>query len=89
MSPPASSASVAPARPATVGDLAADGLGVFCWCHRCSHSAVLDAQMLVAQLGPHHPVPALAARLRCTNCGSRDVAARPAWPSLGLVARHG
>jgi Fur family ferric uptake transcriptional regulator len=26
--------------------------------------------------------------LRCTGCGSKDIATRPAWPSLGQVTRH-
>ena len=28
-----------PASPTTLGDLAAEGLQVFCWCHRCGHNA--------------------------------------------------
>ena len=28
-----------PANPTTLGDLAKDGLRVFCWCHRCGHNA--------------------------------------------------
>jgi hypothetical protein len=27
--------------------------------------------------------------MRCSGCGSKDVAARPDWPSLGQIARHG
>lgn len=72
----------------TLGDLAARNLGVFCWCNRCSHHASLTAATLAAQLGPHFPVPEVGGRLRCSSCGARDVASRPEWPSLGLVARH-
>lgn len=72
----------------TLGDLAARDLGVFCWCNRCSHHASLTAATLAAQLGPHFPVPEVGGRLRCSSCGARDVASRPEWPSLGLVARH-
>jgi len=44
--------------------------------------------MLVSQFGPHIPVPEIGARLRCSGCGAKDIATRPDWPSLGLVARH-
>ncbi len=74
--------------PATLGDLAAAGLAVFCWCNRCSHHSELSSAVLAAQLGPATPVPALARRLRCAGCGGRDVAARPAWPARGPVSRH-
>ena len=75
-------------RPATLSDLAAADIGVFCWCNRCSHNAVVDVGRLLAALGPALPVPAVAARMRCGRCGGRDVATRPDWPSIGVVARH-
>ncbi len=75
-------------RAASLGDLAEAGLGVFCWCNRCGHSATIAADRLVAEFGPGFPVPELGARMRCTGCGSKDVATRPDWPSLGRVARH-
>ena len=33
-------------------------------------------------------LPARGARLRCSRCRGKDVATRPAWPSLGQVTRH-
>ncbi len=75
-------------RAARLGDLAAEGVDVFCWCNRCSHNAVVACARLVAELGPAFPVPEVGARMRCSGCGAKDVATRPAWPSLGLVARH-
>ncbi len=74
---------------ATLGDLAAQGVAVFCWCNRCGHNAELATGTLVATLGPDFPVPDAGARLRCSSCRGKDVATRPAWPSLGQVARHG
>jgi hypothetical protein len=74
---------------ATLSDLAAQGVAVFCWCNRCGHNAELATETLIARLGPDFPVPDAGARLRCTACGGKDVATRPAWPSLGQVARHG
>ncbi len=74
--------------PTTLGDIAARGLAVFCWCNRCGHNAELPSERLAAELGPALPVPEVGARLRCSGCQSKDVATRPAWPSLGQVARH-
>jgi len=73
---------------ATLGELAADGLGVFCWCNRCGHNAVLEIGRLVGELGPAFPVPEVGGRLRCTGCGGKDIATRPAWPGLGPVTSH-
>ena len=75
-------------RPASLGAIADSGLGVFCWCNRCGHNAVLAIEVLIAELGAEFPVPEVGARTRCTGCGSKDVATRPAWPSMGPVARH-
>lgn len=74
--------------PARLGDIAIQGLNVFCWCNRCSHCGELDAVALTARLGPDLPVPEIGARLRCSGCGAKDVATRPGWPSLGQVAHH-
>lgn len=71
----------------TLGGLE-EGVDIFCWCNRCGHNAVMPREVLLAQLGPDMPVPAIGARLRCSGCGSKDVATRPDWPSLGQVAHH-
>jgi hypothetical protein len=73
---------------ATLGDLAEAGIGIFCWCNRCGHNAVLAVAPLIAELGPAFPVPEIGARTRCSGCGSKDVATRPDWPTMGQVARH-
>ncbi len=75
-------------RAATLGELVAEGIDVFCWCNRCSHNAVVETGRLVAELGPAMPVPEAGARMRCSGCASKDIATRPAWPSPGTVARH-
>ena len=76
-------------RPAiTLGDLAHGGIDVFCWCNRCSHNAVVPVTLLVKQLGPALPVPDVGVHMRCTGCGAKDVATRPAWRSPGQVSRH-
>jgi hypothetical protein len=75
-------------RATTLGQLAAQQVGVFCWCNRCGHNASLAAAQLITRLGPACPVPEVGAHLRCSGCGTKDVATRPDWPSLGQVARH-
>lgn len=72
-----------------LGDLLNLDVQVFCWCNRCAHSASVPAAVLAASLGPAMPAPDVGARMRCSACGSRDVATRPDWPSLGEVTRHG
>ena len=72
-----------------LGDMADQGLAVFCWCNRCGHNAVVDTAMLIARLGPGTAVADVGAAMRCTACGCRDVATRPNWPSPGQVTHHG
>ncbi len=73
---------------ATLADLAGQGVAVFCWCNRCGHNAELATETLIARLGSDFPVPEAGTRLRCSACQGKDVATRPAWPSLGQVTRH-
>ena len=72
----------------TLGELQRQGIDIFCWCNRCGHSAVAPVGVFVAQLGPSFTVPDIGAHLRCSGCDNKDIAARPAWPSLGQVTRH-
>ena len=76
--------------PTILADLAAEDLGVFCWCNRCNHNAELTTLSLIKRLGPRFPVPKLGTLMRCSACGARDIATRPAWPSHGggAIARH-
>ncbi len=76
-------------RPVSIGMLADESIDVFCWCNRCGHNATVAIAQLIAELGPELPEPEIGPRMRCTGCGSKDIATRPAWPSLGQVARHG
>ena len=75
-------------RAITLGELLHEKVDVFCWCNRCGHNATLETLQLFGELGPAIPVPEIGARLRCSGCASKDVATRPAWPSLGQVTRH-
>lgn len=75
-------------RAATLGDLAQSNIDVFCWCNRCSHNSVVSITLLLGQLGPPLPVPEVGVHMRCSSCGAKDIAARPAWPSIGAVTLH-
>lgn len=72
----------------TLAQLRDQGHDVFCWCNRCAHNAVIPTGYLLDRLGPDMPVPDVGAHMRCTGCGTRDIATSPAWPSPGLVTRH-
>lgn len=66
---------------ATLGQLVEYGVPVFCWCNRCSHHATIDSGFLAGRLGPQFAVPEIGSTMRCTGCGSKNVATRPEWPS--------
>lgn len=74
--------------PPTLAEVQEHTDGIFCWCHRCDHNAVLPVAVLIAHCGPGLPFPAVHGRLRCQACGSKDIHARPHWKGLGVVARH-
>lgn len=75
-------------RATTLGDLRRAEVDVFCWCNRCGHNAEAATAMLIGQLGPDFPVPEIGTRMRCSSCGSKDIATRPFWPSQGQITRH-
>jgi hypothetical protein len=73
---------------ATLGEIAGQEVDIFCWCNRCGHNTVLPSRDLIDRLGADTAVPEVGARLRCTQCGGKDVATQPAWPGLGQIAHH-
>ncbi len=74
--------------PVTLAQLLDQGLDVFVFCNRCGHNAVLATQQLIGRLGGQMPVPEAGGRMRCSACGSKDIATRPNWPSGGVITRH-
>ena len=74
--------------PATLGDMAAQRLDIWCWCNGCCHHAVLETASLIDRLGRDQGVPGVADHAYCGNCGSRDVETRPNWPTVGVVTQH-
>jgi len=74
--------------PLTLAEIKDYGVDVFCWCNRCSHNGVVEIELLIAHCGPLLSFPSVHGLLRCQACGSKDIAARPNWRGLGVVARH-
>lgn len=70
---------------ATLGNLAQSNIDVFCWCNRCAHNSIVSISLLLSQLGAAFLVPEIGVHMRCTSCGAKDIAARPAWPSIGKL----
>ncbi len=46
--------------PATLADMSAQGLDIWCWCNGCCHHAVLATDMLISRLGRDQGVPGVA-----------------------------
>ena len=65
--------------PATLGQMVEQGLDILCWCNRCHYHAEVGSKALMGRLGPHCGVPAIGSSMRCSSCGSREIATRPAW----------
>ncbi|MDF1748876.1 MAG: hypothetical protein P1V34_08395 [Alphaproteobacteria bacterium] len=72
-----------------LGDLTLNSIDIFCWCNRCGHNAIITTDILINRFGPALAVPEVGALLRCSGCGSKDVATRPNWRLPEKIARHG
>lgn len=70
-----------------VADLAALGLAIASWCHRCGHGATIPASLLVGAHGPHVAVADLGAAMHCQGCGSRDIATTATLSTTVAAAR--
>ncbi len=68
-------------RPAKLDDLAMNNVGILCWCNKCRHRVSVPFGFAIALFGRDCPVPRIAHRLRCSKCGSRNVATFPDRPS--------
>ncbi len=55
---------------------------IFGYCGQCGHSAPVNLE----PLDPELPVPELRRRLRCAECGSREVEIRIAYIATGGYA---
>jgi Zn finger protein HypA/HybF involved in hydrogenase expression len=63
-------------RPATLGNTALAHLRLYVWCKACRHQVEIATHAIEALADPHGAETTLedwAARLRCSECGSREV----------------
>lgn len=65
--------------PETLGGLKARGVNLWCWCDACSYNKTIEIDWIIGRLGETFPVPSVASRMKCSNCKSRKIAARPDW----------
>jgi hypothetical protein len=62
--------------PMTLANMRENGVwSISATCETCHHEAVLSAD----QWPPDMPVPDIGLKLRCSACGSREIATRPNW----------
>jgi Zn finger protein HypA/HybF involved in hydrogenase expression len=57
--------------PVTIGDLAAEGRLLWCYCCACGYEREVEPRSL--GLGDDQPVPTAGQRLKCSQCGSREI----------------
>ncbi|WP_417382826.1 hypothetical protein [Gimesia sp.] len=67
--------------PVKLGDLTSADAHVEAWCNRCGHYQTLAPEHLIKRLGPQVSVPEIGVHMECGSCGSKDIAARPVWPT--------
>ncbi len=68
-----------PQTPTRVDDFDAAKFTIYAYCGACGHSAAVDPE----KVGPDVEVRTLPARLRCTECGSRDCSIRIVYTGAG------
>ena len=61
--------------PVTLGDLAREGRLLWCYCQQCGDEREVDPRAL--GLSDAQPVPTTGARLKCSQCGSREIETKP------------
>jgi hypothetical protein len=74
-------------KPATLGTTARAHLLLRVWCKDCPHGIDIDPGQQAELHGADLPVPDWASRLRCSQCGSRNVDSIVARRSTGGVGR--
>jgi Zn finger protein HypA/HybF involved in hydrogenase expression len=62
-----------PGPPATLGSTAAAHLQLIVWCRDCRHRIEPDPAAMAERYSAETTVPDWRARLRCSQCGSRNV----------------
>lgn len=64
-----------PSGPVTLGDLAREGKLLWVYCCDCGRERNIDPAAL--PLPSSYPVPSVGKHLKCSECGSRKINAKP------------
>ena len=67
--------------PATLGSTAAAQVRLIIWCRECQHQVEPDPAEMAERYGTELPVRAWVKRLKCSQCGSRDIDMVVTWES--------
>ena len=62
-----------------LGELVDQSVQIEAWCNWCGHYKMMDPQHLINRLGPQIHVPEIGVYMECERCGSKNIAARPAY----------
>lgn len=54
-----------------------EGMRLFVCCVKCHHHGLMDVAPLIARLGSDYPIPRVANKLVCTQCGAQDFTVNP------------
>jgi hypothetical protein len=68
--------------PETLSGLMKKGIDLWAYCIDCHHNKSLLIATL--PLSASTPVPAVAKRMKCSRCGSRNIHTRPDWQYKSL-----
>lgn len=66
--------------PLTLGTMAMKGMDIWVRCGSCGHTAVLAITVFIRRLGADCAYLGVRNKLRCSECGARDVDTRPHSP---------
>ncbi len=61
-----------------------EGMRLFVCCVKCHHHGLMDVAPLIARLGSDYPIPRVANKLVCTQCGAQDFTVNPNWNDIDI-----
>jgi hypothetical protein len=57
---------------------------LFVWCVRCDYLGAMEVGSLIDMLGGVFPIPQVAQKLVCTQCGAREFNVNPYWNDIDI-----
>lgn len=74
-----------PTNPETLNGLKSKGLDVWSWCLASHREAVVPVDELLERLPGGFAVPDVGTVLKCSECGQKVPAVRPAWTRVDQI----